>query len=105
TDELEEIERAPPFRLADTTGYLGTDHGIGQYGSPRQQTIVLKHESAVAARAPIQQSLARARRLEARHDAQEGRLAAAARPHQRDETTALDIDVEIAQGLELVEPF
>jgi hypothetical protein len=57
------------------------------------------HDTAVEAH------LARARRLEPGDDAQEGGLAAAARPHHRDERAALDRQIDGAQGLKIAEPL
>ena len=94
---------------ADLARDLGTDQRVGQHGAPGQQAVVLEHEAAVAAgpveRAAVEQDRAGARRLEARDDAQERGLAAAARPDDRDEFAASRPQGRCLQHLELAEPL
>src|SRR6185437_448911 len=70
-------------------------------GAPRQQPEFLKHHGAVAARAgdalAVHQHVARIRFGQAEQNIEEGALAAAGRPDDREELALLDIDIEIAQ--------
>ena len=100
-DELEELHGSPPLRRADPAGDLAPDDRIGEDRAPRQQAVGLKHETAVAARAahraPVEQHVARACRLEPGHDAQERGLAAAGRADHRDELALLDGEIDLLQ--------
>src|SRR4029077_14112280 len=108
-DELQQLHGALAVGRADGAGDLTADDGVGQHRAPRQEAVVLEHEAAVAAglldRAAVEQHLARTGMFEAGDDAQERRLAAAARPDARDELAALDVEADAAQRFEGAERF
>src|SRR5262249_604810 len=107
-DELEEVERAPT-RCPAAAGDFGADQRIGEHGAPGQEVVGLEYDAGVAARlapgAAAEQHFACARALQPRDDAQERGLAASGRADDRDETAALDLDVDVAQRLERAEEF
>ena len=93
-DELQQLHGALAVGRTDRAGDLAADDGVGEHGAPRQQAVVLEHEAAVGAGlahgAAVEQHVARRRVFEAGDDAQERRLAAAARSDHRNEFAALD---------------
>src|SRR3954447_12715940 len=94
-DELQQLHCSLAFRRPDLARDLAADDRVGEHRAPGQQAVVLEHEAAIAARAthraPVEQYLARACRLEAGDDAQERGLAAAGGANNRNKLTALDI--------------
>src|SRR3954452_10400343 len=108
-DELEKLHGARALRRPDLTGDLAADNGVGEHRAPREETVALKYEPAVAAggihHAPVERHLAGACRLEPCDNAQERRLAAARWPNQRDELPARDRKIDAEQHLKIAERF
>src|SRR2546430_6224924 len=106
-DELQELERAPPFGRADPTRDLAPDDRVGKHRTPGKEIIGLEHEAAVAAwsrdRAAVEFDLPGACRLEAGDDAQKRGLAAARGADDGNEFTALDHEVDVVQRLQFAE--
>ncbi|MNT08705.1 hypothetical protein D3C72_1434550 [compost metagenome] len=82
--------------------HLGREADVGFHGFPRQHVVGLEHHAHVVGHPRLQ--VAEHAHLTARvgldqpgHDAQQGALAAAARPQDRDELAALHREVDLLQ--------
>jgi hypothetical protein len=107
TDKLQKLQDAIAIGGTDCAGDLPSNDYIGKDGAPGQETIVLEHKPAVNAwlthEAFIQQNVASRRAFETGDNAQKCRLAATARPDQRNEFAAFDGEIDTAQDLKLAE--
>src|ERR1700751_1859094 len=108
-DELQQLQRAPPFGWANSTCDLAPDDRVGKHRAPRQETIGLEHEAAVPAwsrdRAPVELNLPEARRLEAGDNAQKRRLSTTRGADDSNEIAALDREINVVQRLQFAERF
>src|SRR5690349_7142801 len=90
--------------IASRSLRFGAKADVVAHGAPREQRRVLKHHDARRVRPgnrlAVRMQGAVSRRIEPRDEAQQGGLAATARPEQRDEFAGLDREADVVEHRE-----
>src|SRR5206468_2799722 len=90
---------------AALAAHAQAEHHVALDGQPRKERVALEHHAAVVARSgdrlAIEKHLAARLGVEPGEDARERRLAAARGPDDADELAPVDVERDVAQGLDL----